>query len=75
MSVNFRRFGWAGSVISVGSVWFGSVLAFTDNRILTKPVYMHYAKNEKATQPMHLCGSISAFCYSQSFNEGLDGVY
>ena len=29
--VNFRRFGWAGSVISVGSVWFGSVLAFTDD--------------------------------------------
>ena len=31
MSVNIRRFGWAGSVISVGSVWFGSGLAFTDN--------------------------------------------
>ena len=31
LSVNFRRFGWAGSVISVSSVWFGSVLAFTDN--------------------------------------------
>ena len=39
------------------------------SRILTKPVYMHYANNEKATQPMHLCGPISAFCYSQSFND------
>ena len=39
------------------------------NRILTKPVYMHYANNEKATQPMHLCGPISAFYYSQSFND------
>ena len=29
---------------------------------------MHYANNEKAIQPMHLCGPISAFCYSQSFN-------
>ena len=30
---------------------------------------MHYASNEKATQPMHLCGPISAFCYSQPFND------
>ena len=37
--------------------------------ILTKPVYMHYANNEKATQPMHLCGPISAFYYSQPFND------
>ena len=39
------------------------------SRILTKPVYMHYANNEKATQPIHLCGPISAFCYSQSFDD------
>ena len=39
------------------------------SRILTKPVYMHYANNEKATQPMHLCVPISAFYYSQSFND------
>ena len=39
------------------------------SRILTKPVYMHYANNVKATQLMHLCGPISAFCYSQSFND------
>ena len=38
------------------------------NRILTKPVYMHYANNEKVTQ-MHLYGPISAFCNSQSFND------
>ena len=29
---------------------------------------MHNTNNEKATQ-MHLCGPISAFCYSQSFND------
>ena len=39
------------------------------SRILTKPVYMHYVNNEKTTQLMHLCGPISAFCYSQSFND------
>ena len=38
------------------------------NRQLTKPFYMHYANNEKVTQ-IHLCGPISAFCYSQSFND------
>ena len=35
----------------------------------TKPVYMHYANNEKATQPMHSCRPISAFCYSQPFKD------
>ena len=39
------------------------------SRILTKPVYMRCVNNEKVTQPMHLCGPISAFCYPQSFND------
>ena len=39
MSVNFRRFGLVGSVISVGSVGLGLVMAFTDIQYYVRDVW------------------------------------